>query len=62
MLSCLHSKLDDFITDDLSDKQFTATVDWNSTLVESLPTMNKIYGCNGKIMMVAIYTRYKLKN
>ena len=55
MLPCLHSELDDSTTDDLSGKQLTATVDWDNTLVESSPTVIKIYGCNGKIMMVAAY-------
>ena len=41
MPSCLHSKLDDSTTDDLSDKQFIATVDRDNTLVESLPTVSK---------------------
>ena len=48
MLPCLHSKLDDSTTDDFSGKQLTATVDWDNTLAESLPTVIKMYGCNGK--------------
>ena len=43
MPSCLHSKLDDSTTDDLSGKQFIATVDWDNTLVESLPTVSNIW-------------------